>query len=72
MSGLIQGAIENEAIPYAVCPQDGVIYTKHSTKTHRLGHYVDDETLKGWCVSRKRYQVINGLLWEYELMEESK
>jgi hypothetical protein len=63
---LADEAIKHGAIPYGECPRDHVVYTKHSGTTHRLGHYVDDETLRGWCVSSTKYQVINGLLWEYE------
>lgn len=66
MNHLVDEALKHGAIPLWECPQDKVIGTKHSTKTHRVGHYVDDGKFKGWCVSGQKFQVINGLLWEYE------
>jgi hypothetical protein len=69
VSGLITGALEAGAIPYGVCPRDRVVYTTHSKTTGRLGHRVDDEETRGWCVSSWKYEVINGIVWGYEAQE---
>lgn len=68
MSGLIQGALENGAIPYGECQKHWAVATKHSTKSGKLGHLTPD----GWCVSKWKYEVIGDYVWGYEPQEESK
>lgn len=50
---LVDEAVKNGAFPY--CRLCDVPTTKYSTKTGRFGHYVDDETLLGWCVGEESY-----------------
>ena len=65
---LADEAVKHGAIPSAFCIRHFKVGQKWSGKTGKLGHLTEN----GWCVSKQRYEVINGIVWGIEPQEESK